>query len=239
MHEEQSTTPRRPLVKNIPEVLNLSSKPLTETEKEVLSLGLRFAPTERKTLDSLDYYEKYHDQCLRVFNKLAGTRGEGKLSEIVEEHLTTIKEKLEKTTEAQRDTAKNKWLNMSSLHKRMLFALRGDRSRTIKQADMGSCIVVQDTADYNHLGLQFLGNPESYEELETDPSMDTAKKANEMLDKFKRAGRRSDYTAEAHKTDLTNLREQRMYFLKKVHKTPHKLRPIISCCSDPHKDCPN
>ena len=122
---------------------------------------------------------------------------------------------------------------MSSLHKRTLFTLRGDRSRTIKQADKGSCIVVQDTADYNHLGLQFLRNPESYEELETDPSMDTAKKANEMLDKFKRAGRLPSYTAEAHKTDLTNLREQRMYFLKKVHKTPHKLRPIVSCCSGP------
>ena len=51
MQEEQSTTPRRPLVKNIPEVLNLSSKPLTEMEKEVLSLGLGFAPTERKTPD--------------------------------------------------------------------------------------------------------------------------------------------------------------------------------------------
>ncbi len=32
------------------------------------------------------------------------------------------------------------------------------------------------------------------------------------------------------------LRPQRLYFLRKVHKTPHKLRPIVSCYSGPtHK----
>ncbi len=40
---------------------------------------------------------------------------------------------------------KPQWLNLSTIHKRTLFALRGDKSRTIKPADKGSCIVVQDT----------------------------------------------------------------------------------------------
>ena len=219
---EEEITPRRPLTRRIPEILNLSKQPLTDTEREVLSLGLRFAPTARKTPDPLEHFERYHDQCLKVYNKLIGTTGASKLPEIVEEHLTAIKQKLEKTTEAQRDTAKSKWLNMSSLHKRTLFALRGDKSRTIKQADKGTCIVVQDNTDYIDQGLKFLRDPEIYLELEEDPSMETATRANELLDKFNRASRLSRYTTEAHKTDLANLREQRMYFLRKVHKTPHK-----------------
>ena len=93
--------------------------------------------------------------------------------------------------------------------------------------------MVQDTTDYVEQGLKFLGDPEIYTELETDPSMEIATTANELLDKYNRSGRISGYTSKAHKTDLTNLREQRMYFLRKVHKTPHKLRPIVSCCSGP------
>ena len=93
--------------------------------------------------------------------------------------------------------------------------------------------MVQDTEDYVQQGLRFLNDPEVYMELEEDPSTTTANAANEMLDKYNRSGRISSFTAKAHKTDLTNLREQRMYFLRKVHKTPHKLRPIVSCCSGP------
>ena len=66
--EEQQTTPMRPLHKKIPEILNMSSKQLMETEKQVLTLGLRFAPTPRKTPEPLEYYDKYHDQCLKVYN---------------------------------------------------------------------------------------------------------------------------------------------------------------------------
>ena len=110
---EGEMTPRRPATKNIPEILNLSKKPLTEIEREVLSLGLRFAPTARKTPDPLEYFDKYQDQCLRVYNKLAGTRGASKLPDIVVEHLTAAKQRLEKTTETQIEAAKNKWLNMS------------------------------------------------------------------------------------------------------------------------------
>ncbi len=34
-------------------------------------------------------------------------------------------------------------------------------------------------------------------------------------------------------TDLTEVRPQRLYWLRKVHKSPHQLRPIVSCCSGP------
>ncbi len=51
-------------------VLNLSSRQLTEEEQEVLLLGLKFAPTPKKIPDPLEFYEKYHKQCEREYNKL-------------------------------------------------------------------------------------------------------------------------------------------------------------------------
>ena len=73
--------------------MNLSSKPLTQEEREVLSLGLKFAPTPRRTPDPLEFYEKYHQQCLRVYNKLIHTPGARNLPSLVEEHLSVIRER--------------------------------------------------------------------------------------------------------------------------------------------------
>ena len=172
--------PRRPVVGRIPEVLNLSKKQLSEEEKQVLQLGLRFAPTPRKTPDPLEFFEQFQDSCLRAYNKAAGTRGAPALPAVVAERVSSMRDRLEKTAEQPaeqpaREEDKGRWLNMSSVHKRTLFALRGDRTRTIKQADKGSCIVVQDTEDYIREGLAFLDDPNTYEELQEDPSEQTAK----------------------------------------------------------------
>ena len=198
----------------------------------MLRLGLKFAPTPRKTPDPLEFYEKYHQQCLKVFNKLVHTPGASKMLSLIEEHLVAIRERLQATS-AGPEEDQARWLNMSSEHKRALFTLRGDKSRTIKPADKGSCIVIQDTEDYLQQGLAFLSDPETYRELESDTSTETAHKANDLLERLHRQGMLTRYTATAHSAKLEELRQQRMYFLKKVHKTPHKLRPIVSCCSGP------
>ena len=64
-------------------------------------------------------------------------------------------------------------------------------------------------------------------------STEMAHKANELLERLHRQGMLTRYTATAHSAKLEELRQQRMYFFKKVHKTPQKLRPIVSCCSGP------
>jgi len=43
----------------------------------------------------------------------------------------------------------------------------------------------------------------------------------------------TQYTSDTYSTPLDLIRTQRMYFLHKVHKTPHQLRPIVSCCGGP------
>ena len=235
LHENMNQEPpRRPVVGRIPEVLNLSKKQLSEEEKQVLQLGLRFAPTPRKMPDPLEFFEQFQDSCLRAYNKAAGTREAPALPAVVAERVSSMRDRLEKTAEQPaREEDKGRWLNMSSLHKRTLFALREDRTRTIKQADKGSCIVVQDTEDYIKEGLAFLDDLNTYEELQEDPLEQTARSANELLSKFKKQGLINGYTENAHRSDLKKVKEQRIYFLKKVHKTPMKLRPIVSCCSGP------
>ena len=151
---------------------------------------------------------------------------------LIEEHLVAIRERLQATS-AGPEEDQARWLNMSSEHKRTLFTLRGDKSRTIKPAEKGSCIMIQDTEDYLQPGLAFLSDPETYRELESDTSTEMAHKANDLLERLHRQGMLTRYTAAAHSAKLKELRQQRMYFLKKVYKTPLKLRPILSCCSGP------
>ncbi len=81
--------------------------------------------------------------------------------------------------------------------------------------------------------MEHLSDKETYLELEEDPSKDTAEKANELISKHRASGLISKHTADSHIMQLENVRSQRMYFLRKVHKNPHQLRPIVSCNSGP------
>ncbi len=220
----ESEIPRKPITKDIPTILNLSKKDLTKEEKEVVSLGLKFAP---------EYFDRYYEQCQKSYNKLINKPSTSPLPNLIDEHLVVIKENLQATVPPGSKQTKPQWLNLSTIHKRTLFALRGDKSRTIKPADKGSCIVVQDTTDYIKEGKEFLSDKKTYEKLDSDISHQTAEKAKQLLDKFYEEGLLDKYTLDNSTTDMDCLRPQRLYSLRKVHKTPHQLRPIVSCCSGP------
>ncbi len=93
--------------------------------------------------------------------------------------------------------------------------------------------MVMDTVQYLQEGLKELANPDTYVELDSDVTQATATRANELLVKYKDLGMLSKYTCDRYSTPLDTVRTQRMYFLRKVHKTPHQLRPIVSCCGGP------
>ncbi len=147
-----------------------------------------------------------------------------------------IKTKLQDVVNVAKETPEEShahWQNLSRRHQKALSILRRDKSITIKQADKGSCIVIMDTKEYLREGLEHLSDKETYLELEEDPSKDTAEKANELISKHRASGLISKHTADSHTMQLENVRSQRMYFLRKVHKNPHQLRPIVSCNSGP------
>ncbi len=137
---------------NIHPVLDLSSRQLSVQEQEVLLLGLKFSPTPEKAPDPLEFFDKYHDQCQRVYNKLIRVKSDMPLPRLIEEHLAAIMNKLAYTSDLAKQNNQVKvhahWQNLSAKHQQALHKLRLDKSLTIKQADKGSCIVVMDTGFY-------------------------------------------------------------------------------------------
>ncbi len=216
-------------------ILNLSSRHLTTLEREVLTLGLKFAPMPKKIPDPLEFYERYHEQCQWQYNKLIARPSNHPLPELIEEHLGQIKSRLEEIKEL-RDPSKIKqyYHNLSQDHQKALIALRKDRSLTIKPADKGTCIVIQDTTEYLREGLRELEDKETYVEIQEDQTQETAREANTLITDCQMKRRLlSVFEKVKYTTDLSEVRPQRLYWLRKVHKTPHQLRPIVSCCSGP------
>ncbi len=93
--------------------------------------------------------------------------------------------------------------------------------------------MVIDTQRYLKEGLEELADSNVYVALEEDSSLATARTSNAILEKHCRQGMITQHTLDKYSTNPDNVRQQRMYFLRKVHKSPHQLRPIVSCCSGP------
>ncbi len=144
--------------------------------------------------------------------------------------------------------------NLSREHQKALTGLRKDRSLTIKPADKGTCIVIQDTKDYLKDGLKELEDKTTYVELDRDTSLETAKEANELIKdchmhkSYYQCSRNAstrqtsrtcgpkDYTGWERcirtltSWDLLSLAAQGPH---RSCLNSHKLRPIVSCCSGP------
>ena len=63
--------------------------------------------------------------------------------------------------------------------------------------------------------------------------MEIAHKSNWALRHHKDVGQLSTHLFNKLKVDISAVRTQELYFLRKVHKLPHRLRPICSCSSGP------
>ena len=99
-------------------------------------------------------------------------------------------------------------------------------------AEKGSCIVVQDRFAYISEGSLHLADASTYKPLDYDPTSSIAKNIGELVNSMKELGYLDTYT-HAYMLPLEKVRTQSMYFLKKIHKTPHGIRPIVSGCSGP------
>ena len=105
--------------------------------------------------------------------------------------------------------------------------LRRNKSITIREADKGCSIVLQDTSYYISEGYQHLADTTTYSELDHDRTVEVAQKANWALNHHQRIGTLSNVQEANFYTQPSGTRTQEMYFLKKVHKTPHRIRPIV------------
>lgn len=122
--------------------------------------------------------------------------------------------------------------NLSPEERRAITKLRKNTDITIKKADKGSAIVVEDTAQYILDGKKHLSDTTAYKIILEDPTPGLVNSINRLTREMHQKG-----FIDHHTRDYLLLEEpvrtQHIYFLKKLHKNPIKVRPIVSGCSGP------
>ena len=94
--------------------------------------------------------------------------------------------------------------------------------------------MVEDTQQYIEDGLDHLSDESIYREIHTDPTKSLAVAINTYVDSMYQEGI-IDPLTKKHLTLETDPppRTQQLYFLKKIHKNPIAVRPIVSGCGGP------
>ncbi len=104
----------------------------------------------------------------------------------------------------------------------------------ITNADEGSGIVIEDREKYIADGKEHLEDKNIYRMIDADPTLQLAKAINKytsrMLDKGIIDSTTHSYL---HFKQEQMPRTQQLYFLKKIHKNPIAVRPIVSGCGGP------
>ena len=93
--------------------------------------------------------------------------------------------------------------------------------------------MVMNTCDYISEGLQHLADESIYRRVDHDRTTEVAHKSNWAARHHQATGTLSKVLCGKLTNDLEQVRTQELYFLKEVHKNPHKIRPIVSCSSGP------
>ena len=81
--------------------------------------------------------------------------------------------------------------------------------------------------------MEHLSDPKTYQKSPTDRTVEITHKVNWAINHHHTLGTIPPYQKGQLLTDPTEVRTQQMYFLRKVHKHPHQLRPIVSASSGP------
>ena len=117
--------------------------------------------------------------------------------------------------------------NLNRRERGALKELTSDHNLIINRADKGSTVVVRNRADYVQEGLQHLSDKNTYLELDRDMTDQVTTIVRHTLQIMKQSGllspRMTQYCLPPH-TPRTAV----IYFLKKIHKCPMGIRPIVS-----------
>ena len=125
--------------------------------------------------------------------------------------------------------------NQSNLSRRQRQALKNlseNNNIIINKADKGSTIVIQNKTDYINEAMQHLNDKHTYLPLPGDPTYSICKQIrNKLMDYYKKlyiTKNMLNFCLPPNKARLA-----RIYFLKKIHKNPMGIRPIVSSCNSP------
>ena len=235
-------------------MVNLSSHTLSKYELSISSKGLTFIP-KPKYVDSKDIElglekllkqlkiqyktkskitETPPSQPIPTYNpfqtikkfklpdKTTTTTSMG--NEELDQLVKKIAKDLEPFTRAPQKTQKD---NITRSERRALSNLKNNETIVINKADKGSTVVVQDKDTYIAEGLVHLNNPNMYRKLTHDLTTQTKTKISEFLDKLEKSKLMVRDMIDFCKPPREH-RTSQLYFLKKIHKNPMGIRPIMS-----------
>ena len=186
-------------------VRNLSKRPLTPSEKKVLSRGQGFAVTPKK-LPIDEYIVATELMCTSLSNKSEAAALRGEIRTLLENENKPIS-------------------NLPKNEIKALEDLRRDKSIVILPADKGKCLVVMDREEYVTEMEKKLADTATYKRLTKDPTQEIRKtlyaklkqlKANEHISK-------DEYSRiKPYKTQIPRFKGR-----PKIHKPKHPLREIV------------
>ncbi len=222
-------------------ITNLSTKTLTQCQSKVLTKGLAFIPSTHMNKSRLNdttrmfqrsnrlkhYFRDSVAQEVHPFRQKS-TWMPPRASDDVEKYLQRIEKdigELEPTSF---------FPNMTRAETKALKELAANPDIVIKNADKGSGIVIEDREKYIADGKEHLEDKNIYRMIDADPTLQLAKAINKytsrMLDKGIIDSTTHSYL---HFKQEQMPRTQQLYFLKKIHKNPIAVRPIVSGCGGP------
>ena len=226
-------------------VANLSGKDLTDPQILLLSKGLSFVPTARDAShfelirDFDTFCHKIRRLSLRGHNKTKVKkfplkRTQKYSSKQVFFSFPSLEGVLEamKVEISQIPITDNLPHNLSPSERKALRELKCNKDLIINKADKGSTIVVQNKADYILDALQHLNDPNTYRVLDGDPTSNICHDISVLLQDFLNKGL-LDKEMVALCTPPKKVCPARLYFLKKIHKSPMGIQPIVSSCESP------
>ena len=226
---------------------NLSDFTLGEDTIRLLSKGLTFIPkpifekraTLRREVEDfirklrLKYMFRNRDQPVPELYRKTGY-DPGKTGSItLERFIDELRETLFMVIK-QRPSKPPKD-NLGPRMRRALAALQRQKQFLVfRKADKGSVIVVENVEDYIRNGREHLADPQVYQRLDRN-GQELAQAIKQAVKlRLRRLHNAGKLTEEQYKYCLPppKVRPGRLYFLKKIHKRPHGIRPIVSSCAN-------
>jgi len=122
--------------------------------------------------------------------------------------------------------------NLTYKERQALNELKNNTDIIINKSDKSTNVVIQDRSTYIQEGLDHLNDCETYLKLDGNPTNSICKGINSILNDYHKKGLLTKQMLEAC-SPAENARLARLYFLKKTHKIPMGIRPIVSCCDSP------
>ena len=109
--------------------------------------------------------------------------------------------------------------------------LQNDNEIIILPADKGRMTVIMNKSDYINKANNLTKDTETYQSLDTDPSITTVNRINQKLKQLKDKDRLNETTY--HRIRPNDASTAKFYGLPKIHKENIPLRPIVSLPGSP------